>query len=122
MAVLSHLARLGSSDPVELQTEMAELIDGFDISKFGSAPTKFDVGDLFPLTGRYLQSLPFDAVSSDIAGLGVPDDVAEAFWKVTRENIETMKDLGTWWSLCRDGAEPWIAAEDTDFVAQAVAI
>ena len=30
MALLSLMARLGSSDPVELRGDMAELIDGFD--------------------------------------------------------------------------------------------
>ena len=45
MALLSLLARLGSSQPVDLRTSLDELIEGFDISQFGSAPTKFDVDD-----------------------------------------------------------------------------
>lgn len=122
MALLSLMARLGSSDPVELRTEMQELIDGFDLGKFGSAPTKFDVKDLYPLTGRYLQTLPFSAVAGDIAALGVPDAQAEGFWAVTRENIETLNDLGAWWAMFRDGAEPVIEPEDAEFVAQAMAL
>ena len=43
----------------QLEAQGIELIEGFDINRFGSAPTKFDVQDLFPLTGRYLQSLPW---------------------------------------------------------------
>jgi hypothetical protein len=42
---------------------MAELIEGFDIGRFGSAPTKFDAPTSFPLTARYLQTLPLDAVA-----------------------------------------------------------
>ena len=57
MALLSLLARLGSADPVELRSSMNELIEGFDISRFGAAPTKFDAADLFPLTAHHLQSL-----------------------------------------------------------------
>ncbi|UOA33176.1 Glutamate--tRNA ligase 1 [Sulfitobacter sp. DSM 110093] len=119
-ALLSLMARLGSSDPVELRTDMAELIEGFDINRFGSAPTKFDVQDLFPLTGRYLQQLPLEAVKGDIIALGVPEDKAAQFWAVTRENISTLKDLGPWWAMFRDGAEPVIAEEDREFVAQAM--
>ncbi|MFG6546150.1 glutamate--tRNA ligase [Sulfitobacter sp. 1A10445] len=119
-ALLSLMARLGSSDPVELRTDMTELIDGFDINRFGSAPTKFDVADLFPLTGRYLQQLPLEAVKDDITALGVPEDKAAQFWAVTRENISTLKDLGPWWAMFRDGAEPVIAEEDREFVAQAM--
>jgi len=120
MALLSLMARRGSSDNVELRTDMAEVMDGFDISRFGSAPTKFDVEDLFPLTGRYLNTLPLAAVAEHIAALGVPAELAEQFWNVTRENITTLHDLEGWWSLARDGVEPVIEEDDAAFVAQAM--
>jgi len=43
MALLSLLARLGSSDPVEMRGSIEEMAEHFDISRFGAAPTKFDV-------------------------------------------------------------------------------
>jgi glutamyl-tRNA synthetase len=122
MALLSLMARLGSADPVELRTEMAELIEGFDIERFGSAPTKFDENDLFPLTARHLAALPFEAVAGKIAEIGVPEALAPQFWEVTRENITTLKDLEGWWVLFRDGADPVIEDEDREFVAQAMAL
>jgi glutamyl-tRNA synthetase len=122
MALLSLMARLGSSDPVELRSEMAELIDGFDINRFGAAPTKFDVQDLFPLTAKHLQSLPLADVADAVAEAGVPADLAEPFWAMARENITTLADLKGWWELCRDGAEPLIADEDRDFIAEAIAL
>lgn len=122
MALLSLMARLGSSDPVELRSEMSELIEGFDINRFGAAPTKFDVQDLFPLTARHLQAQPVEAVKSQLDGLGVPADQQEAFWGVAKENITTLADLEGWWTLCRDGAEPLIADEDKDFIAEAMAL
>ena len=122
MALLSVMATLGSSDPVELRTDMAALIEGFDISHFGSAPTKFDEADLFPMTGRYLQSLPLESVADRIEALGVPADMAAPFWTVMRDNIETLKDLEAWWAMCRDGADPVIDDEDSAFVAEALAM
>ncbi|MBQ4825209.1 glutamate--tRNA ligase [Leisingera sp. HS039] len=122
MALLSLMARLGSSDPVELRSELAELIDGFDINRFGAAPTKFDVEDLYPLTARYLQSLPLEAVQSHVDALGVPAAKQAAFWDVAKENITTLKDLAGWWELCRDGAEPLVADEDKAFIAEAMAL
>jgi glutamyl-tRNA synthetase len=121
-ALLSLMARLGSSDPVELRTDMESLIEGFDINHFGSAPTKFDVQDLFPLTGRYLQQLPLEAVADEIAALGVPADQADRFWSVTRENISTLKDLSGWWAMFRDGADPVIEEGDEDFIKEAMAM
>ncbi len=122
MALLSLMARLGSSDPVELRADMAELIDGFGVNRFGSAPTKLDVQDLFPLTAKHLQSLPLEDVADAVADAGVPDDLAASFWAMARENITTLGDLKGWWELCRDGAEPLIADEDREFIAQAVAL
>ncbi|MEL7164997.1 MAG: glutamate--tRNA ligase [Pseudomonadota bacterium] len=122
MALLSHLARLGSSQPIELMTNMAALIDGFDVGQFGTAPTKFDVADLFPLTGRYLQTMPLDEVRDRVAAAGVPDAQAEAFWTVIRDNIETLNDLEGWWAICHDGADPVVEAEDREFVSQAMAM
>ena len=122
MALLSYMARIGTSDPVELRTEMQQLVDGFELSHFGAAPTKFDLNDLFPLTAHYNQSLEYADVSVQISELGVPADLAEPFWNATRENITVLSDLQGWWKLCRDGADPVVADEDADFVAQALAM
>ncbi|WP_299637323.1 glutamate--tRNA ligase [uncultured Ruegeria sp.] len=122
MALLSLMARLGSSDPVELRSEMEELIDGFDVNRFGAAPTKFDVQDLFPLTAKHLQSLPLADVADAVADAGVPDELAEPFWAMARENITTLADLKGWWELCRDGADPLVAEEDQEFIAEAMAL
>ncbi|MCU9849559.1 glutamate--tRNA ligase [Defluviimonas sp. WL0024] len=121
-ALLSLMARLGSSQPVELKLSLDEIAEGFDLSQFGAAPTKFDAEDLWPLTRQRNQALPFEEVKERIAGIGVPADVAERFWRVASQNITTLDDLGAWWVLCRDGAEPMIAAEDAAFVAEAMAL
>jgi glutamyl-tRNA synthetase len=121
-ALISLMARLGSSQPVELRMTLDELADGFDLNTFGSAPTKFDEQDLYPLTAKKLHELPFDQVADQVSEIGVPADQAELFWKVTRENITTRKDLSGWWELFRDGAEPLIADEDQEFVAQALTL
>ena len=122
MALLSHMARIGSSDPMELRQDMADLIEGFDLSRFGSAPTKFDIADLGPLSAKLLHGMGFDRIKADIDALGVPENLAEPFWQMARENIETRADMAALWTLCRDGVEPVIDAEDTDFVAEAIAL
>jgi glutamyl-tRNA synthetase len=122
MALLSLMARLGSSKPVELAASHADLIEGFEIGSFGAAPTKFDAEDLFPLTRAHVQGLPYAEVAARIAMLGVPQDLAEGFWRVARENITVLADLEGWWALFRDGAEPLIEAEDREFVAEALAL
>ncbi|GAA0302432.1 glutamate--tRNA ligase [Rhodovulum strictum] len=122
MALLSLMARLGSSQPVELAGSIEELAAGFDLGQFGAAPTSFNPADLFPLTARYLHGLPLAAVQGELAALGVPDALAEGFWSVIRENIETRAGIAEWWALCRDGAAPLVDDEDRDFVAEALAL
>lgn len=120
MALLSLMARLGSSDPVELRTDMAELIEGFDIERFGSAPTKFDENDLFPLTARLLAAKPYEAVAETIAAHGVPAHLAERFWLVVSHNITTLHDLKDWAEIVLEGATAVIDPEDEEFVATAL--
>jgi glutamyl-tRNA synthetase len=121
-ALLSLMARLGSSQPVELRMTLDEIAEGFDLSQFGAAPTKFDADDLWPLTRARNQALPFPAVRERILALGVPAELAERFWRVASANITTLADLEHWWHLARDGVEPVIAPEDSAFVAQAIAL
>ncbi|MBE3637851.1 glutamate--tRNA ligase [Mangrovicoccus algicola] len=120
MAILSHMARLGSSQPVELRGSMEEIVAGFDLGTFGVAPTKFDEADLVPLTARHLGSLPLEAVAADIAAAGVPDALAPAFWALIRENIERRAEIAGWWEILRDGAVAEVAEEDRDFIDAAL--
>jgi len=117
-AILSLMARLGSSDPVELSATVQEIVDGFDISKFGSAPTKFDADDLGPLTARYLATLTADDVAETLAN--VPAEQRPAFWTAIKGNINSLDDVAGWWTFFQKGpSAPLIADEDREFVAQA---
>ncbi|VDC26422.1 glutamate--tRNA ligase [Pseudogemmobacter humi] len=122
MALLSLMARLGSSKPVELAGSLEELAEGFDIGSFGAAPTKFDPEDLFPLTRAHVQGLPFAAVQERIAALGVPEAGAAAFWEVAKGNITVLADLEGWWKLFSEGAEPLVDEADRDFIREAFAL
>ena len=122
LAILSLMARLGSSDPVELRESIDEVVAGFDLSKFGSAPTKFDADDLGPLTARWLSARPYSEVEDAVSALGVPADLGERFWNVVRENIASLDEMGDWWAVFLDGADPQIADEDAEFIPQALAL
>ncbi|PTE15722.1 glutamate--tRNA ligase [Pseudogemmobacter blasticus] len=122
MALLSLMARLGSSKPVELASSIDELAEGFDVESFGAAPTKFDAEDLFPLTRGVVQGFSFDKVKDRIAALGVPDDEAEGFWAIAKGNITVLDDLAGWWKLFSEGAAPVVDEADRDFVVQALAL
>ncbi|HSF91087.1 MAG TPA: glutamate--tRNA ligase, partial [Paracoccaceae bacterium] len=80
------------------------------------------VADLPPLSARLLHGMDFAKIQADLDQIGVPADIAPAFWEMARENINKRADLADLWALCRDGADPVIAEEDAEYVAQAMAL
>ncbi|MEM6386593.1 MAG: glutamate--tRNA ligase [Pseudomonadota bacterium] len=119
MALLSLMARLGSSEPVELRTTHQALIDGFDILKFGAAPTKFDAEDLKPLTARVVQALDTSDVKDILAAGGIPEDRQDAYWTTVRGNIATRAEAAAWWPVFNGAVTPIVAEEDREFIETA---
>ena len=62
MALLSLLARIGTSQPVEPAGSLDALAAGFDFAHFGRAPAHFDPHDVELLNARLLHGLDFEAV------------------------------------------------------------
>ena len=121
-ALLSMMARLGSGQAIEAGADLDALAEEFDLSRFGAAPTKFDPAELHALSARVVRGLPFEVVAERVTAAGVPEDVAPDLWAAAHENLDRVEDIAAWWALCRDGAEPEIADEDAEFIAQALAL
>ena len=120
MAIASLLARIGTSDPVEPRTAMAELVAGFDITRFGRATPRFDPADLELLNGRILGMTEFDAVAGrlDALGVGFGDDArARVFWNAVRGNIASLKEALEHFRMVTDTVAPVI--EEADMLARA---
>ncbi|HET7409033.1 MAG TPA: glutamate--tRNA ligase [Paracoccaceae bacterium] len=122
LALLSFMARLGSSQPVGVVTDVAELIAGFDLGRFGASPTRFDAEELGQHSARTLRALPLEAVAGRLGGIGVPDAVAPRFWAAIGPNLERFDEAAEWWALCHDGARPALPDEDRAYVQQALAM
>ena len=122
LALVSLMARLGSSRPVEPVADLDGLIGDFDLSAFGTAPVKFDADALADHSAATLRALPYQAVADRLAALGVPGDIAPAFWAAISPNLDRLEDAADWLALCRDGAAPKIEPGDEAFVAEALAL
>ena len=115
MALNSLLARLGTSQPVEVRASLAELAEGFDLSTFGRAPAHFDVAEVEQLNMKLLHHLDFAAVTDRL-----PRGMSEPDWLLLRGNVDHLAELGDWLPvLAGDLPAPSIAAEDRDFLGQA---
>ena len=115
-ALASLLARIGTADPVVPLAEMRDIVDGFDLSRFGRATAKFDPAELSQVNARIVQQLGFDDVAERLAGLGVAG--GEEFWMAVRDNLSTVTEAAEWWQVCTAPTTPVIeAAAVTDAAA-----
>lgn len=88
MAVFDLLATFGSSLDTRPFTDLEDLIEYFDLSKFSKNSPKFDVDDIFKINRKIICSRPY----SDVKQYGL----SEREFLLVRENIESYNDFSTW--------------------------
>ncbi len=118
LALLSYMAKLGTSDAIEARTHHDALVAEFDIAKFGRGTPKFDPDELLRLNAQVLHGLPFAAVADRLAGLGMQAD--EAFWDAVKPNLARLSDARDWWDVTHTALTPVI--DDPAFAATAAGL
>ncbi len=115
MALNAFLARLGSADPIEVRHSLDELVEGFDLGRFGKAPAHFDPAELDHLNARLVHGLSFAEVADRL-----PAFADEAFWLAVRGNLAHVPEALEWWQVVNGPIEP--AIEEADYLAAAAAV
>lgn len=101
MALLSVLARIGTSQPVEPAATIDELSAGFDFAHFGRAPAHFDPHDVELINARLLHQLPYSAV-----GNRLPSEATDEDWLLLRPNLERLSDFAGWFEVLHGEVDP----------------
>jgi len=115
MALVSLLARLGSSMSVEPFADIAPLIDSFDFGHFGRAPARFDEGELATLNQKIVHQLPYAAVAQRL-----PEGMGEAGWEAIRPNLDRVDQAAGWWQIVTAPiSAPPPEADDRAFLGEA---
>lgn len=91
MALLSVLARIGTSRPVEPAHSLGELARAFGFDHFGRAPAHFDLREVELVNARLIHTLDFDAVRERL-----PATATVADWALIRPNLERVSDFAGW--------------------------
>lgn len=115
LAVVTHAALIGTSDPLEPKGSLTELAEGFDFGKISRAPARFDIEELSGLNAKLLHNLPYEAVRGRLEARGIGG--GEAFWLAVRPNLERFQDVDIWWRVVEGPIEPVI--EDETFASAA---
>lgn len=108
LALLSLLARLGTSQPVEVRASYDELAEGFEFSTFGRAPAHFDLAEVEQLNSKLLHHLDYEDVANRL-----PEGVGEGEWLALRGNLAHLGEAADWLPVLRGTIDaPALAPED----------
>jgi glutamyl-tRNA synthetase len=117
LALLSLLARIGTSQPVEATPSLGALAEGFDFSHFGRAPAHFDPHEVELLNAKLLHHLEFADVADRL-----PAGATETDWLLLRGNLARLTDYGDWLPVLDGTIErPDLNRDDRLFVKEAAA-
>ena len=101
MAMLSVLARIGTSLPVEPVASLDELAAGFDFATFGRAPAHFDPHEVELVNAPLLHKLDFSAVDERLPAAATEED-----WLLLRPNLERLSDFPDWFAVLHGDIDP----------------
>ena len=101
MALLSLLARIGTSEPVEALASLDELASTFDFSHFGRAPAHFDPHDVELLNAKLLHHMDYAKLADRM-----PDGIGETEWLVLRGNLAHLDEAAEWVPVLNGQIEP----------------
>jgi glutamyl-tRNA synthetase len=117
MAMLSVLARIGTSQPVEPLASLDELAAGFDFATFGRAPAHFDPKEVELINARLLHKLDYSVVAGRL-----PAGVNEKDWLLLRSNLVRLADFADWFAVLDGEIEPPELSHDERLLVKDAAI
>ena len=119
LVLLSYLAKIGTSDAIELADSVEALIASFSISKLGRAMANYDPQELERLNQKLLHQLPYDQVQQLLAARGM-GDIDANFWEQIKPNLSTVDEARDWWDVLQQPITPKI--DDAAFTHQAATL
>ena len=112
MAIISLLARLGTSDPIEAFMDIKPLVDTFDFAKFGRGTPKMDVREIERLNARIVHNLDYNEIKDR------PDmkNVDENLWDNVKANLSKVTEIKDWIHITQDKLDIDVADEDKHYI------
>lgn len=115
-ALISYLARLGSSDdPMLLPFDEQAKI--YDISHISRSAARFDTRQLLAMNHKLLAQTPYADVADRL-----PKGATEAFWLAIRGNIELLSEARLWHNVTDGDIIPPVQEGEDDFLKEAASL
>jgi len=112
MALLSVLATIGTSQPVEPVSSLDQLAGNFDFGHFGRAPAHFDLHEVELINARLIHTLDFDAVRDRL-----PAEATRTDWELVRPNLTRVNAFASWLAVLHGEIEVPVLDQDERSVA-----
>ena len=114
-AIVSYLARLGTSDDPQ-PLDLASLAASYDVTHTSRSAARFDMRQLLALNRRVMHKLPFEAVSERL-----PQGATAEFWNTVRGNVDLLGEARHWWNVVGGSIVPPPQEGEGPFLTQALA-
>lgn len=118
LALMSYLAKIGTSDAIDVAASLEQLAGDFAIEKLGRAMANYDPAELGRLNQKLLHQLPFAEVQAQLTARGIT--VEEAFWEQIKPNLTTLDAVRDWWAITHQPITPQIS--DAAFTTEAATL
>ena len=116
LAILSLLAKTGTSDAIEAAASMDELVKSFDFKKIGRSPPKFDTKDLMRINAKIIHHQSYAQAKPRLEAMGL-SAINEPFWNAVHQNMTQFNEIKNWWHITNEKLEPKIT--ESDFIKRA---
>ena len=114
MTVNSLLAKMGTSDSIEVARTMAELIREFDVKKFSPSPVNYDFNELLQLNHKLITNMSYEEIKPSLDNLQI--NITPEFWQAIHGNINTVNEVKAWWDICNQDISAVISPENEEFL------
>jgi len=111
LALMSYLARIGTSDSVEPLYDTGEIVEGFAFDKVSRSTPRYAPEEVIALNARWLHGADFEAVADKLP------EIDRGFWEAVRGNLDRAEEAFDWWRVCYGEITPVV--EDAAFCAEA---
>lgn len=101
MALLSVLARIGTSQAVEAAPSLETLAEDFEFAHFGRAPAHFDLHEVELVNARLVHDMGFADVKERL-----PAAATEQDWLLVRPNLTRVGEFAEWADVLHGDIEP----------------
>jgi glutamyl-tRNA synthetase len=118
LVLASYLAKIGTSDAIELAASMQELVQQFSVSKLGRAMANYDPEEVARLNHKYWRNISYEEMQTLLPNDWQRERVTKEIWGVIQSDVNSKADIGNWLTIIYGGVVTNLADSDAEYLEQ----